>query len=86
MAGTQPSQRSRLSTNPNAIMNYMEEFEQELRQLSTNDVETIVRFAKERLLRSYRNGQASRGKSPLSSRLGPALLPCVLTDRAVARF
>lgn len=47
-------------------MNYMEEFEQELRRLiSGGDNEAVIRFAKERLLKSYRNGQASRGKAPV---------------------
>lgn len=65
MAGTQPSQRSRLPTNSNTTMNYLEEFEHELRRLlSAGDIEAVIRFAKERLLQSFRNGQASRREAP----------------------
>ena len=47
-------------------MGYMQQFEQELRaQLAKGDTDASVRWIKEKVLESYRNGLAV-GKSPRS--------------------
>lgn len=44
-------------------MNYLDEVERDFREvISKGDVEALVKWVKERVLLSYRNGQRSRSK------------------------
>ena len=54
-------------------MSYLQQIEAEFRErLGKNDVESLVSWFKERILASYRNGQAARGRSTAESTSAPA--------------
>ena len=53
-------------------MGHLQQIEAEFRErLAKNDVESLVSWVKERILASYRNGQAARGRATAESTSAP---------------
>ena len=55
-------------------MSHLQQIEAEFRErLAKNDVESLVSWVKDRILASYRNGQAARGRATAKDTTAPAV-------------